>query len=110
MFRHFATVRAHGLFPLEVASGTLSCRQERIPKMAAFAAPADIVGRLEEAFGTTNETAVRASQSMAVWGVAICSGSAACGCDPGLRVPRAGRVRVLHAGDRRWGHASQRGS
>ena len=59
MFRQFATVRAHGLFPLEVACGTLSFRPERIPNMAAFAAPADIVGELEEAFGATNETAAR---------------------------------------------------
>jgi hypothetical protein len=40
MIRHFATVRAHGLFPLEAACGTLSCRPERIPNMAACAAPA----------------------------------------------------------------------
>jgi hypothetical protein len=37
------------------------------------------------------------------------SRGAARGYDPGLRVPRAERARVLYAGDRRCGHTSQRG-
>ena len=110
MFRHFATVRTHSFFPLEVACGTLSCRPERIPNVAAFAAPADIVGGLEEALGTTNKTAVRTSHSSAGRLLAMGSGGATCGCDPGLRVSRTERARVLHAGDRRCGHTSQRGS
>jgi hypothetical protein len=99
MIRHFATVRAHGLFPLEAACGTLSCRPERIPSMAAFAAPGDIVRGLEVAFGTANETAIGTAHRRAERLLARCSDSAARRDDPGIRPPRAGRVRVLHAGD-----------
>ena len=63
-FRHSAGTRYS--FPLEMARGTLSCRPERIPTMAALATPAKIIGGLEEARRTTNEPAVGTSHRRTV--------------------------------------------
>jgi hypothetical protein len=51
MLGHFTALRASRHFPLEVAFGAISFCPERIPYVTAFADPADILQRLESAFG-----------------------------------------------------------